>query len=52
MINISAFIVRGWRMARHLIGITEGLDILQHSPLAYSMGEYIVPDLERPGSLG
>lgn len=44
MMNINAIIVRGWRMASLLIGITEGLDILQHSPMAYPMGNSIVPE--------
>ena len=44
MISITAIIVRGWRMASHLIGITEGLDILRHSPLAYPMGNCILSE--------
>jgi len=31
-IIINAIIVRSWRMARLLLGVTELLDILQHTP--------------------
>ena len=32
MISIIAIVVHGWRMAMLLKGLSEGLDILQHSP--------------------
>jgi hypothetical protein len=31
-IIINAIIIRSWRMASILLGVTEGLDILQHTP--------------------
>lgn len=44
MININALIVLGWRTASLLIGMTGGLDILQHSPSAYPMGKCMVSE--------
>ena len=45
IININTIVARGWRMASFLFGIPDGLDILQHSPLTYSMGKWMVADI-------